>query len=259
MMTYRANPGDGVAWITGASSGIGRGAALELARRGYRVYATARRKAELEALGDEAVGLKGSIVATPGDVTDRDQMAELVAEIERDWPITLALLNAGGNFWDAAGDIGGDGFAKTMALNLQGVVNGLNPVFNAMRERRRGQIALVASVAGYCGLPNSGAYGPSKAAVISLAEGMKFAADPLNVTIQVVNPGYVKTALTAKNDFPMPFLMGCDEACRRLCDGLERRGFEIRFPTRFALLIRLFSALPYPLYFPLIRAVTQGR
>ncbi len=119
-MTYRANPSDGVAWVTGASSGIGRGAALELARRGYRVRATARRRAELEALSAEAARLKGSIVATPGDVTDRDQMAELVAEIERDRPIALALLNAGGNLWDAAGDIGGDGFAKTMALNLQG-------------------------------------------------------------------------------------------------------------------------------------------
>jgi len=258
-MTYRASPADGNAWITGASSGIGRGAALELARRGYRVYATARRGAELEALSAEAVGLNGSIVAARGDVTDRNQMAELVAGIERDRPIALALLNAGGNFWDAPGDIGGDGFAKTMALNLQGVVNGLNPVFNAMRERRRGQIAIVASVAGYCGLPNSGGYGPSKAAVISLAEGMRFAADPLNVTIQVVNPGYVKTPLTAKNDFPMPFLMECDEACRRLCDGLERGGFEIRFPTRLALPLRLFSALPYPLYFPLIRALTQGR
>jgi len=258
-MTYRANPADGVAWITGASSGIGRGAALELARRGYRVYATARRRDELEALSAEAVGLKGSVVSAPGDVTDRDQMAELVAGIERDRPIALALLNAGGNFWDAPGDMGGDGFAKTMALNLQGVVNGLNPVFSVMRERRRGQIAIVASVAGYCGLPNSGAYGPSKAAVIPLAEGMKFAADPLNVTIQVVNPGYVKTPLSARNDFPMPFLMECDDACRRLCDGFERGGFEIRFPTRLALLIRLFSFLPYPLYFPLIRAVTRGR
>ena len=182
-MTYRANPADGAAWVTGASSGIGRGAALELARRGYRVYATARRTAELEALSAGATDLKGTIVAAPGDVTDREQIAELVAQIERDRPIALALLNAGGNFWDAPGDLGGDGFAKTMALNLQGVVNGLNPVFNAMRARKRGQIAVVASVAGYGGLPNSGAYGPSKAALISFAEGMKFAADPLNVTI----------------------------------------------------------------------------
>ena len=258
-MTYRANPADGAAWVTGASSGIGRGVALELARRGYRVHATARRKADLEALSAEAAALKGSIVSAPGDVTDRTAMAELVAEIEREQPIALALLNAGGNFLDAPGDLGGEGFARTFALNLQGVVNGFNPVFNAMRARKRGQIAAVASIAGYGGLPNTGAYGPSKAALISFAEGMKFVADPLNVTIQVVNPGYVRTPLTDKNDFPMPFLMDCDQACRRLCDGLERGRFEIWFPTRLALILRLLTSLPYPIYFPLMRAISSGR
>src|SRR5271165_1039396 len=121
-MTYRASPADGAAWITGASSGIGRAAALELARRGYRVHATARRKEALEALSLEAAGLKGSIVAAPGDVTDRARMAELVEEIERQGPIALALLNAGGHFSDVPGDLGGVGFTKTMALNLQGVL-----------------------------------------------------------------------------------------------------------------------------------------
>ena len=258
-MTYRANPADGAAWVTGASSGIGRGAALELARRGYRVHATARRKEALEALSLEAEGLKGSIVAAPGDVTDRARMAELVEEIERQEPIALALLNAGGYFSDVPGDLGGEGFTKTMALNLQGVLNGLNPVFNAMCARKRGQIAIVASIAGYGGLPNSGAYGPSKAALISLAEGMKFAADPANVTIQVVNPGYIKTPLTDRNAFSMPFLMEVGAASRRLCDGLECGGFEIRFPTRLALILRAITLLPYPLYFPFVRAISGGR
>lgn len=256
-MTYRAQPADGVAWVTGASSGIGRGVALELARRGYRVYATARRAAELETLGAEAVGLRGSIVASPGDVTDRAGMADLVERIGREGPIALAILNAGGSFRDPPGDFGGEAFVKTMSLNVQGVVNGLNPAFNAMRLRKRGQIALVGSLAGYGGLPNSGAYGPSKAAVISLAEGMKFAADPHNVTIQVVNPGFVKTPLTARNNFPMPLLMECDAACRRLCDGLERGGFEIRFPTRLALMARAINVLPYALYFGAVRAVAR--
>jgi NAD(P)-dependent dehydrogenase (short-subunit alcohol dehydrogenase family) len=251
-MTYRAQPADGVAWVTGASSGIGRGVAMELARRGYRVYATARRAAELDALSAEAVGLRGSIVASPGDVTDRAGMADLVERIGREGPIALAILNAGGGFRDPPGDFGGEAFVKTMALNVQGVVNGLNPAFNAMRLRKRGQIALVGSLAGYGGLPNSGAYGPSKAAVISLAEGMKFAADPYNVTIQIVNPGYVRTPLTAQNAYPMPFLMDCDVASRRLCDGLERGGFEIRFPTRLALILRFVNILPYALYFPLM-------
>ena len=253
-MTYRAKPGDGAAWVTGASAGIGRGVALELARRGYEVHATARRADELGSLVEEAQGLEGRVVAAPGDVTDRAGMARLVAEIESRRPIALAFLNAGGNFQDAAGDFGGEGFARTFALNVQGVANGLNPVFNAMRARQRGQIAITGSLAGYGGLPNSGAYAPSKAAIISLAVGAKFAADRHNVTVQIVNPGYVKTPLTAGNKYPMPFLMECEEACRRICDGFERGGFEIRFPRRLAWIARAINLLPWPVYFALLKS-----
>ena len=251
-MTYRATPTDGVAWVTGASAGIGRGVALELARRGYEVHATARRGEELQSLAEEATGLRGTIVAAPGDVTDRQGIARLVADIEARRPIALAFLNAGGNFPDAAGDFGGDGFARTFALNVQGVANSLNPTFNAMRKRKRGQIAITGSIAGYGGLPGAGAYPPSKAAAISLAVGARFAAAPHNVTVQIVNPGYVKTPLTADNRYPMPFLMECDEACRRICNGFERGGFEIRFPRRLAWLVKTLGLLPYSAYFALL-------
>ena len=252
-MTYRAKPADGAAWVTGASAGIGRSVALELARRGYEVYATARRADELASLEREAQGLQGRVVAAPGDVTEREAMARLVADIESKRPIALAFLNAGGAFRDAAGDFGGDGFARTFALNVQGVANGYNPVFNAMRARRCGQIAITGSLAGYGGLPNSGAYGPSKAAIISLAVGEKFRADPHNVTVQIVNPGFVKTPLTAGNAFAMPFLMECERACRRICDGFERSGFEIRFPRRLAWIVRAINLLPWPAYFALLK------
>jgi NAD(P)-dependent dehydrogenase (short-subunit alcohol dehydrogenase family) len=252
-MTYRAKPADGAAWVTGASAGIGRGVALELARRGYEVHATARRADELSSLASEAQGLEGRVVPAPGDATDREAMARLVADIESKRPIALAFLNAGGGFQDAAGDFGGDGFARTFALNVQGVVNGLNPVFNAMRARKRGQIAITGSLAGYGGLPNSGAYGPSKAAIISLAVGEKFRADPHNVTVQIVNPGFVKTPLTAGNAFAMPFLMECEDVCRRICDGFERSGFEIRFPRRLAWIVRAINLLPWPAYFALLK------
>ena len=257
-MTYRAKPADGAAWVTGASAGIGRGVALELARRGYEVYATARRADELASLAREAEGLKGRIVAAPGDVTDREAMARLVADIESRRAIALAFLNAGGAFRDAAADFGGEGFARTFALNVQGVANAHNPVFNAMRARKRGQIAITGSLAGYGGLPNSGAYGPSKAAIISLAVGEKFRADPHNVTVQIVNPGYVKTPLTAANAFAMPFLMECEDACRRICNGFEHGGFEIRFPRRLAWIVRAINLLPYPLYFALFRQSRRG-
>src|ERR1700678_3614748 len=106
-MTYRARPADGVAWVTGASAGIGRAVAHELARRGYEVFATARRGEELAALAREAKGLPGSIIAAPGDVTDRAGLAALVAGIEARRPIALAVLNAGGSFGDASDDFGG--------------------------------------------------------------------------------------------------------------------------------------------------------
>jgi short-subunit dehydrogenase len=252
--SYRARPADGSAWVTGASSGIGRAVALELARRGFAVYATARRAEALEALSAEAARLPGRIVAMPGDVTDRAAVAALHQRIETERPVALAVLAAGGAYRDAADDFGGEAFQRTFALNVQGVANAVNPAFNAMRARGRGQIAIVGSLIGYGGVPNAYAYGPSKAAVISLAVGLKFPGDAQNVRIQIVNPGYVRTPLTAGNRYPMPFLMEADAAARRVCDGLARGGFEIRFPRRFALLVRAAQSLPYPLFFALFRA-----
>jgi NAD(P)-dependent dehydrogenase (short-subunit alcohol dehydrogenase family) len=248
-MTYRARPEDGVAWVTGASSGIGRAVALELARRGYEVYATARRVAELESLVAEAGGLAGAIFAAPGDVVDRQGLATLVSTIELRRPVALAVLNAGGAARDPFEDFGGTGFQQTFALNVQGVANSLHPLLPAMRARGRGQIAIVGSISGYGGLPNAGAYAPSKAAVISLAVGLRFLVEKFGVTVQIVNPGYIRTPLTADNTYPMPFLMEVDDAARRLCDGLERGGFEIRFPRRLAWILRALNCLPYGAYF----------
>ncbi len=250
---YRARPQDGAAWVTGASAGIGRGVALELARRGFVVYATARRADSLATLEVESRVLVGRIVAAPGDVSDREEMSALHARLEAEGPIALVVLNAGGAWRDPQSEFGGEGFQRTFAVNVQGVANGVHPAFNAMRARGAGQIAVVGSLISYGGVPNAYAYAPTKAAVAALAVGLKFAADPWGVRVQLVNPGYVKTDLTAGNRYPMPFLMDCDEACRRLCDGLARGGFEIRFPRRLALLTRLVQSLPYPLFFMVFR------
>ena len=252
-MTYRAQPDDGFAWVTGASGGIGRATALELARRGFHVIASARREAELVALAHESEHLAGRIEPAPCDVTDRAAVAALVARLEARRPIALAVLNAGGHTRDKLDDFGGPGFQATFALNVQGVANGINPVFAAMRARKCGQIAIVGSLTSYGGLPNAYAYGPSKAAVASLAVGLKFLADPAGVTVQLVNPGYVRTPLTDGNKYPMPFLMEADAAARRIADGLQRGGFEIRFPRRLAYLVRAAQSLPYPVFFALFR------
>lgn len=247
---YRASPADGIAWIAGASSGIGRAVALELARRGYRVAVTARRADALEALSAEAAAAGLRIDAFAGDVTDRDAMAALLERIEREaGPVALAMLNAGNFYRDPEGVWGGDGFRRTMALNFDGVLNGLEPLIPRMKGRGRGQIAVVASVAGYGGLPGAAAYCASKAALIAACESMHPQLTRDAIHLQVICPGFVRTPLTEKNKTPMPFIMPAEEAARRICAGFERNGFEIAFPRRLVWLLKALNMLPYPAYF----------
>ena len=255
-ITYRAKPSDGVAWITGASSGIGRATSLELANRGYTVAVTARRLPELEALAQEASG-PGRIVAFPGDVTDGPGIAALISTIEAELgPVVLAFLNAGTFFRDKGADFDADLVKRTFDINVGGAASCLEPLLKSMRARGRGQVAVNASVAGYGGLPTSAAYGATKAALINMAASLKFGLDREGITMQVVCPGFVGTPLTAKNEFPMPFLIPADDAARRICDGFERAGFEIAFPRRMAWMLKAINLLPYALYFPVVAKAT---
>jgi NAD(P)-dependent dehydrogenase (short-subunit alcohol dehydrogenase family) len=253
---YRARPTDGIAWVTGASSGIGQAVAVALQRRGYRVVVTARNTKALAALAEQAKPT-GTILAAPGDVTDREAMAALVERIEAEHgAIALAFLNVGTYFPDGIDGFGGKPFEETFRTNVFGTVYCLAPLIRVMRERRSGQIAINGSVAGYGGLPRASAYGASKAALINLAESLKFGLDRAGVTIQIVNPGFVKTPLTDQNDFPMPFLVPLAAAAERICRGFERDGFEIAFPRRMAWLLKGLNMLPYRAYFWLVSKAT---
>src|SRR5580700_5469501 len=148
-MSYRAKPADGVAWITGASSGIGRATARELARRGFTVAASARSAEALEALAAETKGQKGRIIGHPCDVTDAEAMEHCVAGIElAHGPIALAFLNAGVAPYVRATKFDAASFRQAFDVNVFGVVNGLAATLPRMGERKRGQIAVTASIAG---------------------------------------------------------------------------------------------------------------
>ncbi len=194
-----------------------------------------------------------------GDVTDRAGMQVLIEQVESNiGPVALAFLNVGTYFPDSEEDFGGDGFRKTFAVNVDGTINLIGPLVRAMKQRGRGQIAVNSSVAGYGGLPRSIAYSASKSALIAMCESLKFDLDKLGITIQLVSPGFVKTPLTDKNDFPMPFLIGVEEAGRRILNGFEQGGFEIAFPRRMAWLLKAVNMLPYSWYFWLV-SKTTGR
>lgn len=244
----------GVAWITGASSGIGRALALRLAQQGRRVVISARRGDTLAAL---ALAQPDRLIAWPLDVTDAMAVAAAVPAIEAaHGPIALAVLNAGTHEPTPAADFRAAAVRRLVEVNLMGVVHGLDAVLAAMRSRGSGHIAVVASVAGYRGLPTAAGYGATKAALINLCEALKPECDTLGIKLQLVNPGFVETPLTDRNPFPMPFLIPVERAVDRLVSGLDGDAFEITFPRRFALLLKLLRLLPYRLYFPLIRSKT---
>lgn len=257
MSLPRMQPSDGVAWITGASSGIGQAVALELARRGWTVAITARRLELLEDVARRAEGLPGRVLAHAGDVTDSDSMKAVIDGIEKvQGPIALAFLNAG-IAPDSNGVLDMPSFERVIAVNLIGVARGLSVVLERMALRGRGQIAVNASVAGYGGLPGASAYGVSKAAAIHLCETLKFDCDRRGVRLQVVNPGWIDTPMTRTKSVPMPFIITAEQAAPRIVDGFAAGGFEITFPRRLSWPMKFLNLLPYPAYFWLLRQVSR--
>ncbi|WP_375595167.1 SDR family NAD(P)-dependent oxidoreductase [Algihabitans albus] len=262
-MTKQAEP-PGCVWITGASQGLGRALALELVRRGRTVVASARSADKLEDLVRDAAEPTGNgggrLVPLVVDVTDGPAVAEAVRKIEREiGPIETAVLNAGTHIPVDGRSLKAADFRKLLDINVMGTVLCLEPVIAAMTPRRRGRIAVVASVSGYGGLPSAAAYGLTKAGLINMCESLRPELALAGVTIQVVNPGFVRTPLTDKNDFPMPFLMEPEAAARAFADGLASNRFEIVFPRRLAYLLKVLRLLPYGLYFAVTKGMVKDR
>ncbi len=254
MSLPQMRPQDGVAWITGASSGIGAAVAREMARRGWTVAVTARRLDLLENLAREAEGLPGRIVAHAADVSQPDAMRAVVETIENvHGPIAVAFLNAGvAPQTDATALIDVAALERALAVNTIGVARGLAAIAERMRQRRRGQIVVNASAAGYAGLPGAGVYGASKAAIIYLCESLKFGCDAQGIRLQLLSLGFVDTPMTRAKTFAKPLMLGAEEAARRIVDGFERGGFEISVPRRIAWSLKLARMLPYSAYFRLL-------
>ena len=258
MAAHLPVPAEGwkVAWITGASSGIGRALALALARSGVTVAASARSADTLAGLAAEYPLIK----SYPCDVTDAFAMQAAAERISADaGPIDLVILNAGTWYPVDLKTFDPEMFRKTLDVNFLGVVRGIAAVLPGMRERRRGQIAIVSSVAGYRGLPKAGAYGPSKAALINLAESLRPDLADLGITLSLVNPGFVATPMTAVNDFPMPFMVETDDAARRIIRGLASGRFEVAFPWQLVSILKIARVLPYGLFFWLLNRGVRGR
>lgn len=244
-----------VAWITGASSGIGRALSLRLADDGWQVAISARGEAaltEIEALRP------GRIHSFPLDVTDIDAVKAVAAVIgEKLGPIDRAVFCAGTYKRDSITHFDSAAFRTMVDLNIMGTAHCLEAVLPGMIARRRGQIGVVSSVAGYNGLPGGGFYGATKAALINLCEAMYPGLKAKGIDLSIINPGFVATPLTAKNDFPMPFMISPEEAADSIASGLDAKRYEIIFPWKMALAIRFLHRLPQSLRFALTKRMLR--
>ncbi len=251
-------------WIVGASTGIGRATASALHAQGARVVVSARNTAALDAFVDQHPGA----VAKPLDASDAASVKSTSMAILASGALDHAMYCAG-HYHDMSADTFDlSDMVRHTQINYLGALNMLDsvlPYFLAKASVRAGDsphhvghISLVGSVAGYRGLPKSLAYGPTKAALINLAETLYLDLCEKGIGVSLINPGFVETPLTAQNDFDMPALISPEEAARQILQGWARGEFEIHFPKRFTVWMKVLQLLPYRLFFPAVRRFTSS-
>ncbi len=240
-------------WVIGASYGIGAAIAQELLVRGARVALSARRRDLLDALAGDAP----NVLVAECDITDRASVQRAASAIGARWGgYDLALIVAGTHVEMRAQSFDLEAAKRLLEVNLIGVLNCLDAIIPALLAQRAGGVGIVSSVAGYVGLPKSLIYGASKAALINLAESLYGDLHPHGIGVYLINPGFVDTPLTRKNDFAMPALMPSDAAARATLDGIAAGRFEIHYPKRFTRWLKLARLLPYRLQFAAVRRAT---
>ena len=242
-----------VVWLVGASSGIGRATAERLHRLGARVVVSARNAAALDVFVQSCPGS----LAIPLDATDRDALHDAAGRIvQSHGRIDLAVYCAGHYKAMRATAFDLDDALRHQQVNYVGALYMLDAVLPVLLRQRAGHISLVSSVSGYRGLPKALAYGPTKAALINLAESLYFDLTDLHIGVSVVCPGYVDTPLTEQNDYTMPGLITADEAAEHIVQGWQEGRFEMHFPKRFTQWVKALSHLGSGLYFKAVRRVT---
>ncbi len=242
-------------WITGASSGIGKALAVKFAKEGWSVAISARRKELL----DNLAKTDPNISSFPLDVTRPEDCFQTFENILKKYSsINLCVFSTGIYDPKTEKDINLKQIENVMKVNFFGTLNCIKAVEDYLKNKKEGHISIMSSVAGYRGLPNSSGYGPSKAALINLSESLYFDFKRYKVRISLISPGFIKTPLTDKNNFKMPFLKSAEYAADKIYNGLiKSNSFEITFPKQLTIIMKIFKILPNKIYLYLINKLTK--
>ena len=246
---------DKTIWITGASTGIGKALAIKFAKNNWNVAASARRENLLIELAES----NENIYSYPLDVTNKDDCSKVFKKIEDKFKnIDISFFSTG--TWDPKKEkeIDVEQIENVMKVNFFGTLNCIKSVEGYYRKKGNGHISIVSSIAGYRGLPNSTGYGPSKSALNNLTESLYFDFKRYGVRVSLVSPGFIKTPMTDKNDFKMPFLRTVDYAAEKIFEGLTKSNkFEIHFPKQLTLMLKFLKLLPNSWYLGLVGRLTK--
>ena len=238
-----------VVLITGASSGIGRALASELGKRGARLGLTARRAEELLKVAEGVERAGGEALALPADVRDPEAMKAAAGRVRERWGrIDVLVANAGMSSTTAGTSLNAGEVGDVISVNVLGVVNSVAAVLPAMLERGGGHLVAISSLASYRGMPKSGAYSASKAAVSTFFESLRVDLSKSGVDVTVIHPGFIRTPMTANRKKKLPFLLEVDDAACRIIRAVERRARTYAFPWQLASLVRVIKHMPGRLY-----------
>jgi len=234
-------------WITGASSGIGKALAIKFATKGWQVAASARRENLLQNLNNN----NSNIHSFPLDVKDESRAKKVFQDIlVKFQTVDVCVFCAGIHDPESEIKLSTEKIREIMETNFFGTLNCILAVNSYFRERERGHISIVSSVAAYRGLPAASGYCASKSALTSLAESLYFDFKRYGVRVSVISPGFIKTPMTEKNKFPMPMIKSPEFAAEKIFNGLTKKNvFEIHFPITFTIMMKMLKIMPNWLYF----------
>jgi short-subunit dehydrogenase len=257
-LTVRKFPSPRSILITGASNGIGAALAIRYAAPGVFLALGGRSEERLEAVARQCRERGAEAAVRAIDVVDRAAMATWIVGIDDAHPLDLVIANAGISAGTARSADPAEKVREIFAVNVDGLLNTIDPAIARMRPRRRGQLALVSSIAGFRGLPGTAAYAASKAAVRSYGEGLRGSLWEDGIGVSVICPGYVVTGMTAVNTFPMPFIMQAEKAAKIIRRGLARDRARIAFPWPMYFIVWLMNVLPPAWTDPLFRRLPRN-
>ncbi|HQR87243.1 MAG: short-chain dehydrogenase [Burkholderiales bacterium 35-55-47] len=239
-------------WLIGASSGIGLATAKALHAAGAQVVVSARNAELLQQFVDAHPGAQAVVL----DVADTAAIATAARYVKTQQGLDVVMYCAGYYQAMRAADYSLSEMLRHLDINYTGALRVLDAVLPELLPQQRGHISFISSVAGFRGLPRSMAYGPTKAALINLAEALYYDVSPHGIGVSLINPGFVETPLVANNDFPMPALITPEKAAAEILSGWRKGQFHIHFPKRFTRMLLLLRLLPYRWYFALVRRGT---